>query len=94
MFLPSRTFGTALALRSLLVWVGIRAATIGIGLPLTMGAHSPFVLLLVVYLTGHDRALFREHVFLSNVGVARSTLRSFSAVPAIVAEVALHLAVA
>jgi hypothetical protein len=92
MYLPSRAFGAAIALRSVVLWAGIRAATLALELPLTMGAHSFLVVVLVVFLAGHDRAVLKEQVLLANAGIARGTLHGFSATPAVACEIALHLA--
>ena len=91
MFLPGRVFGTAMVVRSVVLWTGIRAAALGLGSPPTIGPHSVLVLFLVTFLSGHDNRILSERALLSNIGVSAGMLRIFSLVPAVLAEVALHL---
>ena len=91
MFLPSRAFGTAIVFRSVVLWVGIRAAALGLGSPPAIGLHSVLVLFLVTFLSEHDSKILGERVLLGNLGVSPTMTRMFSLVPAILAEAALHL---
>ncbi len=91
MYLPSRVIGTAVVLRSLLLWAGIRAASVALGgAPLTVGLHSVLVIALVVGLARHDHVLLNEQILLGNTGVSRLMRRAFAIVPALIAEITLH----
>jgi hypothetical protein len=92
MFLPGRAFGTAMVLRSLVLWAGIRAASLGLASPPTIGPHSVLVLFLVTLLAGHDTKILGERVLLGNLGVSPTVMRMFSLLPAILAEGTLHVA--
>ena len=92
MFLPSRAIGSAVVLRSIILWAGIRGASLGLGSPPTVGLHSVLVLALVSVLSGHDRKILSERILLANLGVSDAVLRMFTLSPAVLAEFALHLA--
>lgn len=92
MFLPGRAFGTAMIFRSGLLWAGIRAASLGLGSPPTIGPHSVLVLFLVTLLAGHDTKILGERVLLGNLGVSPTVMRMFALLPAILAECTLHFA--
>lgn len=92
MFLPGRAFGMAMVFRSVVLWAGIRAASLGLGSPPTIGPHSLLVLFLVTLLAGHDTRILGERVLLGNLGVSLTVTRMFSLLPAILAEGTLHIA--
>lgn len=82
-----------MVLRSVVLWGGIRAVSIGLGTPPTIGFHSVLVFLLVGFLSGHDRKILGERVLLANLGISNAVLRVYTMAPVILAECALHLAV-
>ena len=90
MYLPSRAIGTAIVFRSLLLWAGIRAASLAVGTPPTLGVHSLLVLTLVAILARHDHAILNEDVLMANTGVSHRMRGAFATAPAMVAELALH----
>ncbi len=92
MFLPGRAFGTAMVFRSVVLWTGIRAASLALGSPPTIGPHSVLVLFLVTFLSEHDTKILGERLLLGNLGVSPTVMRMFSLLPAILAECALHIA--
>lgn len=93
MFLPGRAFGTAMVFRSVVLWAGIRAASLALGSPTTIGPHSALVLFLVTWLAAHDTRILGERVLLGNLGVSPTVRRMFSLLPVILAEGTLHMAV-
>jgi hypothetical protein len=91
MFLPGRAFGTAMVFRSVVLWAGIRAASLGLGSPPTIGLHSVLVLFLVTFLSEYDTKILGERVLLGNLGVSPTVIRMFSLTPAVLAEGVLHI---
>jgi hypothetical protein len=105
--LPARHFTRAILLRSLVIWVGVRAAATGaknaIPPDLAMPRVSPWeltpagsvgVVVVVVVLVLLDAARRHELLFLANLGVKRVAVGGLAASLAAVAELLVAVAVA
>ena len=79
--MPSRWFGAAILVRSVFMWLGVRAAVTFLGTPLVPGLHTPLVIALVAYLALHDTKLFNERTYLENLGVSPLTVLGLSTIP-------------
>ena len=105
--LPAPHFARAILLRSLVIWVGVRAAASGaknaIPADLSLPPESPFalsplgatgVLVTVVTLVLLDAGRRHELLFLANLGVGRVAVGGLAASAAGVAELLIAMALA